>query len=35
MGASDDVNEYIDLSIGEELRVEGFYAAMEEKYGLN
>jgi NitT/TauT family transport system substrate-binding protein len=35
MGASDDISDYIDLSIGEELRAEGFYAAMKEKYGLN
>jgi NitT/TauT family transport system substrate-binding protein len=35
MGASDDISDYIDLSIGEELRAEGFYTAMEEKYGLN
>ncbi len=34
MGASDDINDYIDLSISEELRVEGFFAAMEEKYGV-
>jgi len=34
MGASDDVEDYIDMSIGEELRAEGFYAAMQMKYGV-
>lgn len=34
MGASDDINDYIYLSIGEELRAEGLFAAMEEKYGV-
>ena len=32
-GAGSDVEDYIDLTIGEELRAEGFYAAMREKYG--
>jgi ABC-type nitrate/sulfonate/bicarbonate transport system substrate-binding protein len=31
-GASNNVEDYIDMSIGEELRAEGFYAAMQEKY---
>ena len=32
-GASIDVEDYIDVTIGEELRADGFYAAMQEKYG--
>ena len=34
MVASDNIDDYIDLSIGEELRAEGFFVAMEEKYGV-
>lgn len=32
-GASASVEDYIDVSIAEELRAEGFYRAMREKYG--
>ncbi len=32
-GARHDVESYVDFSFGEELRREGFYAAMETKYG--
>ena len=33
-GASTNAEDYIDTSIGEELREEGFYAAMQRKYGV-
>jgi ABC-type nitrate/sulfonate/bicarbonate transport system substrate-binding protein len=33
-GASNNVEDYIDMSIGEELRAEGFYTSMQEKYGV-
>jgi len=33
-GANTHAEDYIDMSIGEELRAEGFYAAMQMKYGV-
>nr|TFG54545.1 MAG: hypothetical protein E4H34_02410 [Hyphomicrobiales bacterium] len=35
MGAGDNIDDYVDLSIIEELRGEGFFAAMQEKYGVH